>query len=145
MTHQVPASPVRSPSPTLSERSRTSRALFLFCLLKPMQSNSHVWAAAIASVVAPFIQENANGWHTKSVLPNLSFKGEAQRHGTLAIKRRACGPFCACCPARHAVGLPLNSNVRPHSPPPVACHAFNTSAHATKALVASPFRVTASW
>jgi hypothetical protein len=25
-----------------------------------------------------------------------------------------CGPFCACCPVRHAVGLPLNSNVRPH-------------------------------
>jgi hypothetical protein len=23
-----------------------------------------------------------------------------------------CGPFCTCCPARHAVGLPLNSNVR---------------------------------
>jgi hypothetical protein len=26
----------------------------------------------------------------------------------------ACAPFCACCPLRHAVGLPLNSNVRPH-------------------------------
>jgi hypothetical protein len=26
---------------------------------------------------------------------------------------RACGPFCACCPVRHAVGLPLNSIVRP--------------------------------
>jgi len=26
-----------------------------------------------------------------------------QRHVTLAIKRWACGPFCACCPARHAV------------------------------------------
>jgi hypothetical protein len=25
-----------------------------------------------------------------------------------------CGPFCACCPVRHAVGLPLNSNVRRH-------------------------------
>jgi hypothetical protein len=23
-----------------------------------------------------------------------------------------CGPFCACCPVRHAIGLPLNSNVR---------------------------------
>jgi hypothetical protein len=26
----------------------------------------------------------------------------------------ACAPFCACCPVRHAVGLPLNSNVRRH-------------------------------
>jgi hypothetical protein len=26
-----------------------------------------------------------------------------------------CGPFCACCPARHVVGLPLNSNVRQHT------------------------------
>jgi hypothetical protein len=26
-----------------------------------------------------------------------------------------CGPFCACCPVRHAVGLPLNSNVRRHT------------------------------
>jgi hypothetical protein len=29
----------------------------------------------------------------------------------------ACAPFCACCPARHSVGLPLNSNVRPHRTP----------------------------
>jgi hypothetical protein len=28
-----------------------------------------------------------------------------------------CGPFCTCCPARHAAGLPLNSNVRPHVTP----------------------------
>jgi hypothetical protein len=28
-----------------------------------------------------------------------------------------CGPFCACCPVRHAAGLPLNSNVRPHKRP----------------------------
>jgi hypothetical protein len=41
------------------------------------------------------------------VMPNPSFKGEAQRHGTLAIKCRACGPFCTCCPVRHAAGLPL--------------------------------------
>jgi hypothetical protein len=27
----------------------------------------------------------------------------------------ACAPFCACCPVRHAVGLPLNSNVRHHN------------------------------
>jgi hypothetical protein len=26
----------------------------------------------------------------------------------------ACAPFCTCCPVRHAVGLPLNSNVRQH-------------------------------
>jgi hypothetical protein len=26
-----------------------------------------------------------------------------------------CGPFCTCCPVRHAAGLPLNSNVRPQS------------------------------
>jgi hypothetical protein len=25
-----------------------------------------------------------------------------------------CGPFCTCCPVRHTVGLPLNSNVRRH-------------------------------
>jgi catechol 2,3-dioxygenase-like lactoylglutathione lyase family enzyme len=24
------------------------------------------------------------------------------------------GPFCTCCPVRHTVGLPLNSNVRQH-------------------------------
>jgi hypothetical protein len=29
----------------------------------------------------------------------------------------ACAPFCACCPARHAAGLPLNSNVRQHTKP----------------------------
>jgi hypothetical protein len=29
----------------------------------------------------------------------------------------AYAPFCACCPACHAVGLPLNSNVRPHKMP----------------------------
>jgi hypothetical protein len=28
-----------------------------------------------------------------------------------------CGPFCTCCPVRHAAGLPLNSNVRPHRKP----------------------------
>jgi hypothetical protein len=28
----------------------------------------------------------------------------------------ACAPFCACCPVRQAAGLPLNSNVRRHSP-----------------------------
>jgi hypothetical protein len=27
----------------------------------------------------------------------------------------ACAPFFACCPARHAAGLPLNSNVRPQN------------------------------
>jgi hypothetical protein len=25
-----------------------------------------------------------------------------------------CGPFCTCCPVRHVVELPLNSNVRHH-------------------------------
>jgi len=30
-------------------------------------------------------------------------QAERQRHVTLAIKRWAYGPFCACCPARHAV------------------------------------------
>jgi hypothetical protein len=48
-------------------------------------------------------------------LPNPSFKGEAQRRGTLAIKCRAYGPFCPCCPVRQAAGLPLNSNVRRHT------------------------------
>jgi hypothetical protein len=45
--------------------------------------------------LAPFIQQNANGWRTKSVLPNPSFKGEAQRRGTLAIKRRGLRPHFA--------------------------------------------------
>jgi hypothetical protein len=65
--------------------------------------------------LTPFIQENANGWRTKSVLPNPSFKGEAQRHGTLAIKRRGLWPhFSPAVQCAMPLGLPLNSNVRPH-------------------------------
>ena len=36
-----------------------------------------------------------------------SGQAERQRRAALATKRRACGPFCACCPARHAGGASL--------------------------------------
>jgi hypothetical protein len=47
-----------------------------------------------------------------------------------------CGPFCACCPARHAVGLPLNSNVRRWQPAAFAVrHQFGRFCVASRWLV----------
>jgi hypothetical protein len=46
-----------------------------------------------------------------SVMPNPSFKGEPNGMSHCPSSAGACAPFCACCPVRHAVGLPLNSNV----------------------------------
>jgi hypothetical protein len=36
----------------------------------------------------------------------------------------ACAPFCTCCPVRHAVGLPLNSNVRQRTRANAVRHQF---------------------
>ena len=41
----------------------------------------------------------------------LLVQAEPQRRGTLAIKRWACGPLCACCPARHTVGAGLTQTL----------------------------------
>jgi hypothetical protein len=107
MARQAAVSPVLPSSPALSERSRTSRSPFFRSTLPNRCKAIHRFGPQPSRAwLAPFVQENAKCWRTKIVLPNPSFKGEAQRHGTLAIKRRACGPFCACCPVRHAVGSP---------------------------------------